>query len=291
MEVPKVGIVILNYKKYEEAEACINSSLIQTGIDLTVVVVDNGSGNESVDYLEKQFDDCSKVHIISLPQNVGYAKGNNIGIEYLCSKGINYICLANSDIVFSTERILYQMLCGYQDDVGIVLPIIKNPNGMLDQRVSYKRKYILLRILKAIVIRQMFAYDILKRLSFTKTDKARNMREDTFKSGIQYSDYVITGSIFMLTPGFFKYYTQLFPETFLYFEEWATILFLHKAKLICNIVDTDVVLHKGGASTPDIIKQSSPEKMVMIAESGRKVAKLIFMSQKGISKRYGFGRN
>lgn len=275
----QVGIVILNYKKYEETIDCVKSTLKQKKVDVTIVIIDNGSKNASVKYLEEQFNEDDRVSIISLPENIGYAKGNNVGIKYLRERGIEYICVANSDIIFTTTNILSQMIAANKSRVGIVLPIICNPNGTLDQRVSYKKKYLLMRILKAIFIRQ-FCFP--QKLKFIKSDAAFELSyRDELQTGIQRDHYIVTGSIFLLTPDFFHYYTKLFPETFLYFEEWATILLLYKARLECSIAQTDVIIHKGGASTPD-----SFEKKQMIAESSRKVARLVFMSQISIAKRY-----
>lgn len=282
---PKVGIVILNYKKYKETELCIESLLQQKAVDMSIVIVDNGSQNESVEYLQCQYKKNKKIKIIELSKNMGYAKGNNVGIKYLRKQRIDYICVANSDIIFSTSNILKQMVDGYKEKVGIVLPMIKNPDGSYDQRVSYKKKFILLRIAKAIVERQPFF--ALREKECMKQDVNNNLKQELLP-GIQVDDYTVTGSVFMLTPDFFKYYNQLFPETFLYFEEWATILYLYKAKLLSNLVDTDIVVHKGGGSTPENMKSQSKDKKIMAAESGRKIMKLLFMSKKKIAQKYNF---
>ena len=52
----KVGVVVLNFKKYEETELCVNSLLEQKKIEVSIVIVDNGSGNESINYLKQKFD-------------------------------------------------------------------------------------------------------------------------------------------------------------------------------------------------------------------------------------------
>ena len=42
-----VGIVVLNYKNFNETIECVNSLLLQREVLLTIVVVENGSENES----------------------------------------------------------------------------------------------------------------------------------------------------------------------------------------------------------------------------------------------------
>ena len=66
----KVGVVVLNFKKYEETELCVNSLLEQKKIEVSIVIVDNGSGNESINYLKQKFDENFRVHIIGLEDNV-----------------------------------------------------------------------------------------------------------------------------------------------------------------------------------------------------------------------------
>jgi GT2 family glycosyltransferase len=292
----KVGVVVLNFKKYEETELCVNSLLEQKKIEVSIVIVDNGSGNESINYLKQKFDENFRVHIIGLEDNVGYAKGNNVGIKYLRKRGYEYICIVNSDIILSTDKIIYQMVNGYDKKIGVILPIIENLDGTQDQRVVYQKRLISLRIAKAILIRQRIIHRKRKeKLKEVKADISNNQKY----YGVQTNQYVITGSIFMLTPDFFEIYNQLFPETFLYFDingnsitarvdPKTTIIYLYKAKLECNIVNTDVVIHKGGASTPNNMKNYSRDKEIMIAQSARKVGKLLFMSSKKIARKYNF---
>ena len=138
----KVGVVVLNFKKYEETELCVNSLLEQKKIEVSIVIVDNGSENESINYLKQKFDGNFRVHIIGLEDNVGYAKGNNVGIKYLRKRGYEYICIANSDIILSTDKIIYQMVNGYDKKIGVILPIIENLDGTQDQRVVYQKRLI-----------------------------------------------------------------------------------------------------------------------------------------------------
>ena len=50
--------VILNYKTYEEAAACAESILsTQTWKNMHIVIVDNGSGNGSEEWLAEHFID------------------------------------------------------------------------------------------------------------------------------------------------------------------------------------------------------------------------------------------
>ena len=43
----KIGVVVLNYKNYNETINCVNSLLGQSNVDLEIVIVENGSNNDS----------------------------------------------------------------------------------------------------------------------------------------------------------------------------------------------------------------------------------------------------
>ena len=50
--------------------------------DIQIVIVDNGSGNGSAEKLREHFAARQRVHIVESPENLGFARGNNLGIRY-----------------------------------------------------------------------------------------------------------------------------------------------------------------------------------------------------------------
>lgn len=285
----KVGIVVLNYKNYKDTMICVNSILEQKNIDLCIVIVDNGSNNESAKVLSEHYKQNVHVKFMQCLDNLGYAKGNNIGIQYLQEHKYDYIFIANSDLVFTSENILYNLLMEYEKGIGVLIPIIKNLNGSIEQRVAYKRKLFLLRVIKCVLMAQI--HFVLRKFCYVKRNKTNTRSAEIIEKnknvvGLQRDCYVISGSGFMLTPDFFSVYNKLFPETFLYFEEWATLIYIHKAKLLCKVVNTDIILHKGAASTIEDVGKKRFIKASRIAKSGRKVFKLVFMSKNMIVDKY-----
>ena len=136
----------------------------------------------------------------------------------------------------------------------------------------------------AVVIVMIISFIILER--FYKKDKINinTTKIESLGLGIQNSHYAITGSVFALTPSYFKYYNGLFSRTFLYVEELATLLLVHKAGLKTAIIDTDDVIHKGAASTSNELKSGTIKKKKMIAKSARKVMMLIVLPRFIINK-------
>lgn len=73
---PLVSIVIVNYNGLQHLKKCLPSVFKSTYTNFEVIVVDNGSSDDSLKYLRKQ-----PVKIVSLAENVGFAAGNNRGID------------------------------------------------------------------------------------------------------------------------------------------------------------------------------------------------------------------
>jgi GT2 family glycosyltransferase len=59
-----------------------------------VVVVDNGSEDESPETVKRDFP---WVTLIENGENLGFCKGNNVGLRYCLERGFDYVLLLNSD--------------------------------------------------------------------------------------------------------------------------------------------------------------------------------------------------
>lgn len=87
----KLSVVILNWNGKPFLSACLGSLMEQPGEDFEVILVDNGSIDGSVQFVAANFP---QIEIISLQENLGFCKGNTIGISQ--AKG-EYIALLNND--------------------------------------------------------------------------------------------------------------------------------------------------------------------------------------------------
>ncbi|MDP2207349.1 MAG: glycosyltransferase family 2 protein [Bacteroidota bacterium] len=95
-ELPRVTAVILNYNGYEDTVKCIRSLQNSTYSNLSFVLVDNGSPDDSGLRLKAEFPNLP---IILIEENTGYAAGNNLGIRFAVEKGTDYVLVINNDVI------------------------------------------------------------------------------------------------------------------------------------------------------------------------------------------------
>jgi GT2 family glycosyltransferase len=93
----KLSIVILCFNQLEYTKQCIESVLQNTICDYyEVVVVNNGSSDGTVEYLELLRGKHANIKIVNNSENLGFSKGMNIGVRN--SSG-EYIILLNNDTI------------------------------------------------------------------------------------------------------------------------------------------------------------------------------------------------
>lgn len=97
----KVAVVIVNWNGKKFLNDCLHAVYFQTYKNFDVYLVDNGSKDDSVSFVQENFP---KVAIVQLTTNTGFAKGSNEGIrEALKDKEVEYVvCLNNDTIVDSS---------------------------------------------------------------------------------------------------------------------------------------------------------------------------------------------
>ncbi len=92
-----VSIVIPNWNGKEYLDPCLTSIYQQTYKNFEAIVIDNGSKDDSVDFLKTHYN---TVKIIELPVNTGFSHAVNLGIK--ASMG-EYIALINNDTVLDAD--------------------------------------------------------------------------------------------------------------------------------------------------------------------------------------------
>ena len=112
----QLSVIILNYNVRYFLEQCVLSvqnALVQ--IDGEIIVVDNNSQDDSCAMMKQLFPN---VQLIENTSNVGFPKGNNIGVAQ--AKG-EFICILNPDTVVAEDTFTKVLaFAKKQSDLGIV---------------------------------------------------------------------------------------------------------------------------------------------------------------------------
>ncbi|AQQ66291.1 hypothetical protein Mag101_00470 [Microbulbifer agarilyticus] len=96
-----LAVVIVNYRTPDLVVDCLESLVPQLPSRAGVAVVDNASGDHSIETLQAWLDGtdaatAEKVHLLASPTNGGFSAGNNLGIKHLRA---DFYLLLNSDTI------------------------------------------------------------------------------------------------------------------------------------------------------------------------------------------------
>lgn len=115
----KVSIILLNYRGVKDTLECVESLERIDYENYEIIVVDNHSEDGSYEILKEKIG--GRHILIEAPDNGGFAKGNNIGIDYAINNGADFVLLLNNDTLV-IENFLSEMIgCSERhSDAGIV---------------------------------------------------------------------------------------------------------------------------------------------------------------------------
>ncbi|MDD5589879.1 MAG: glycosyltransferase family 2 protein [Candidatus Portnoybacteria bacterium] len=120
----KVFIIVLNWNGKADTIECVESLKNIDYPDYKIVIVDNGSTDDSVNTLPKKYFQ-DNIAFIATKKNLGFSGGNNIGINYALKNGADYILLLNNDTTVEPDFLSELVKAGEADEkTGILGPKI-----------------------------------------------------------------------------------------------------------------------------------------------------------------------
>lgn len=122
----KIFVIIVAYNGRNVIGKAINS-VIDSSISADIIIVDNASTDETVKFINENYP---KVDLILSNKNLGFGKGNNIGIRKALENRADYIFLLNQD-AWIEKNTLSELITTHQrnSSFGIISPIHLNENG------------------------------------------------------------------------------------------------------------------------------------------------------------------
>ena len=95
-QYPKVIVLILSYNGKELLKDSVSSYLSNDYLNFEVIVIDNGSIDNSKEYIENEFP---KAKVIRIEKNSGYSGGFNFGLDYAFNQQkVDYVLITNNDV-------------------------------------------------------------------------------------------------------------------------------------------------------------------------------------------------
>jgi GT2 family glycosyltransferase len=142
--IKRIGVVIINFNGEKDTIECLES-LLKTktsGREILICVVDNASRAESVTYLTSHIPKTKApftIQVLKEKENKGFTGGNNVGMHYVITKGVDAIVILNNDTTVDPE-LIENLSKGLEDhvDAGIVVPKIYFAKGHEYHKDRYK---------------------------------------------------------------------------------------------------------------------------------------------------------
>jgi GT2 family glycosyltransferase len=110
---PTVTVVMLAYGEEPLLTEAAEAVLASSGVDLDLVVVDNGCTSAAVTHLRRR----QRVRVLRPPENLGFAGGCNLGAREARGEFLGFI---NSDAVVDTGALADLVAAATDDDIGLV---------------------------------------------------------------------------------------------------------------------------------------------------------------------------
>lgn len=249
--------LILHYCSIDDTINCVQSIIKNCKMgDYQIVIVDNGSPNDTGMQLKKKYINNLNITILLNNQNLGFSKGNNIGFKYAKEKyHPSYIIMINNDIKIIQDNFCNKIKEIYECERFDVLgPKIILPNGSTN---FYKQKLNTVQEQKKIImyirIRLIANYLYLTQL-IEVLRKFKNRKSSQIDSAKKNKNVILHGSCLIFSKNYIEKFDGLDSRTFLYCEEELLYIRLMKNKMISIYEPKLCVFHNEDASTRYINK-------------------------------------
>ncbi len=216
MSLPKISVIIVNYNGKSLLEKCLESLFKVNYDNFEVILVDNNSTDDTVDFVTKNYP---SVILIKLDSNKGFAEPNNIGAKI--AKGEHLLFLNNDTIV--TPNFISELVKVMENDttVAICQSLLLKLDGSVDSSGDFIDKL-------------GVVYN-----SKTKTDEIREI------SSARGASMLVRSSIFKKLNGFDEKFFVSFEDVDL---GWRTWILGYRVFL----APTSIVYHLGGTTIKKI---------------------------------------
>lgn len=294
----KLGFVILHYCTTDMTIQSVNAIKEKlSGSNYEIVIVDNASYNGSGRELLQCYEKDEKVTVLLSEENLGFAKGNNIGYNYAKHQlACDFICVMNNDVMIEqsdfAERIFREF---EQSSFAVLGPHITLKNGQenamyykinpVETLVKERNGYI--RRLKHVKSRLHGIWNLwdnmktMLRIFLGKIHVMEELKqhEDMVEGARErHESIILHGCCLIFSPEYLEKFEDAFdPSTFMFREEEILYLRCKREGLLMVYNPELEVLHLEDVST-DFIYKTNRKKEIFNLEN--QIASLKILIQK-----------
>lgn len=220
---PSLAIIIVNWNGYDDTILSLNSLRNLTYKNYEVIVVDNGSEDDSGDRLKLDFDEIT---LLKNSENLGFTGGNNRGLEYALEKDFDLVMLLNNDTVVTPNFVQPLVTAISKPEIGAVQPkILFNKEREVIWNVGSHFNY-------------FWFYP--KTRGGGKVDKGQYDRLMSIPW--------VTGCCFLISTSLIREIGLLDDQFFIYYEDTDWSLRIRRQSLDLLVVPDSLIYHEVGSS-------------------------------------------
>lgn len=254
----KFAFLILHYVTSEETIKSVESIQKLNYKNYDIVIVDNGSPNNTGIILEKLYENERNIHVILSKKNLGFANGNNLGFKYIKEKlKSDFIVMMNNDVYITQEDFNQKIIDEYKKSKFAVL----GPKIILRDNIicAYPDKIFSIDTYKKILRDRILFYTLNKyhlrylySIKFHIKEKLKKKIE--INTSIRKENVLLNGSCLIFSKEYINKFDGIDDRTFLYYEEPLLFIRIEKNNLK-SIYNPEIeIFHDESVSTNKAIK-------------------------------------
>ena len=257
-----LGIVTIDYKNPQMTIDFVCRELPKIDVSYICVIVINGCTEEELNIVQKgtggivarkKVDKKSNIYIVPSPDNLGFAKGNNLGVKFLEENFYcDYFLFTNTDIEIKSDVNVSKMIAclDKNERIGAIGPKVISLDGSVQhphERIISPYRQIGWHLLPFFKRKRTVALN-------------RNLNSDE-KQNAKFC-YWVQGSFFVIKASVFNKIGLFDPHTFLYAEEQILAEKLKRiGKRMFYYPDVTVLHYEGGT----ILKENTNYRSLYMA--------------------------
>ena len=255
----QLGVIVVNYKREDLTINLVQKELSKIEAPHIIIIVNNSANKNSnttlcnslnaelVTNVSTLSSVEKKVYIIPASENLGFAKGNNLGAEF-CRLHFNpdYLLFTNNDIQLKSKNVVEQLILKLQNlpDVGVIGPKVVGLDGKQQSPYPYRSCW----------DKHIWMY--WSTLFYSAKKKREKFRLDYPQYAKEGFHYYVMGSFFIVRAIDFYNCGMFDPKTFLYAEELILSERMASINRKVYYYPNVTIIHAHGATTKKYSKDN-----------------------------------